>query len=269
MGIMPTPIEAPDVLIGHVGDHFLEFGIFPEEMLAGIGAALGLVGLVLAVHGFFHPFLEKSLGVFRQKGIPLGTPDDLDDVPARTAEICFQFLNDLAIPANRSVQTLEITVDHEDEVIQLLAACKTNGTQRFGFVHLAIATVTPGLATCRTEDAAIFKVFHEASLVDRHDRPKPHRNRRELPEIGHQPRMRIRAQALALSFNFRTEEIQLLLAQTPFKERSGVDSRCSMPLEVDQISTKILACRPEKMIEADIVKGCRRGETRNMSAVFR
>ena len=38
------------------------------------------------------------------------------------------------------------------------------------------------------------EVLHEARLVDRHDRAEAHRDGRELPEVRHQPRVRVRRQ---------------------------------------------------------------------------
>ena len=55
--IVSAAIEAPDILVRHVGDHVMRFRILAEEMFARVGAALGLVCLVLAVDGFFHETL--------------------------------------------------------------------------------------------------------------------------------------------------------------------------------------------------------------------
>ena len=44
-------------------------------------------------------------------------PQDLDDVPARAAKRGFQFLNDLAIAANRAVQALQVTVNDENKIV--------------------------------------------------------------------------------------------------------------------------------------------------------
>ena len=42
-----------------------------------------------------------------------------------------------------------------------------------------------------SQQAAMLQVAHEARLVDRVDRPEAHRAGRELPEVGHQPRVRV------------------------------------------------------------------------------
>ena len=119
--IVATAIEAPDVVIGHVGDHFQQLRIFTEEVLAHISAVLGLVILVIAVHALFHALEQQALGVLGQQGIPVTAPDHLDDIPAGTAEHAFEFLNDLAVAAHRAIQALQIAVHHENQVVELLA----------------------------------------------------------------------------------------------------------------------------------------------------
>ncbi|GBE45874.1 hypothetical protein BMS3Bbin11_00967 [bacterium BMS3Bbin11] len=54
--IMATSQQVPDILIGHVRDHFQQLGIFTEEMFADKGTVFGLIGLVIAVNGLFHAF---------------------------------------------------------------------------------------------------------------------------------------------------------------------------------------------------------------------
>jgi hypothetical protein len=72
--------------------------------------------------------------------------------------------------------------------------------------------------------APSFEVPVEARLVDRHDRAEAHRDGRELPEIRHQPRMRVRRQAAARC-QFPAEVGQLFDRQSPFEERARVDAR--------------------------------------------
>jgi pyruvate dehydrogenase complex dehydrogenase (E1) component len=47
-------------------------------------------------------------GVLLQQLIPLAAPDDLDDVPAGTAEERLELLDDLAVAAHRAVQALQV-----------------------------------------------------------------------------------------------------------------------------------------------------------------
>src|SRR5580698_10783193 len=108
---MAAAVEMPYLLIRHVGDHFLEFRILTEEMLARIGAAFGFEILILAIHALFHHALQEALGIARQQRIPPPTPQNLDDVPARTQEGRLELLNDLAVAAHRPVEPLQIAID--------------------------------------------------------------------------------------------------------------------------------------------------------------
>ena len=113
-------------------------------------------------------------------------------VPAGAAEDGFQLLNDLAVAADRTVEPLQVAVDDEDQVVELLARRERDRAERFRLVGLAVADERPDLGVRPVLQAAIFQVAHEARLIDRTDRAEPHRHRREFPEVGHQPGMRIR-----------------------------------------------------------------------------
>ena len=63
--IMATPVQAPDLVIRHIGDHLLELRILTEEVFAHVGPGLDGVLLVVAVHRLLHP---------------LGIPYDIRDV---------------------------------------------------------------------------------------------------------------------------------------------------------------------------------------------
>src|SRR6185437_2998574 len=84
--IVTATVEAPDLLIGHVGDHRLELRILAEEVLPRVGAALGLEILVFAVDAILHHTAQQTFGVARQQWIPTRAPQHLDDIPARTEE---------------------------------------------------------------------------------------------------------------------------------------------------------------------------------------
>ena len=71
------------------------------------------------------------------------------------------------------------------------------------------------LRPSRVDDAARLEVLHEPGLVDRGDRADPERHRRELPELRHQPRVRIGRQAGAV--DLLAEVVELLLGQAPLE----------------------------------------------------
>src|SRR5690606_10948795 len=129
VGIVAAAVELPDFLVGHVLDHLLQFRAGAEEVFADIGPVVGLVVLVVAVNGLFHALLQQAVVVAGQQRIPQAAPDDLDHVPVGAAEVAFQLLDDLAVTPYRAIQTLQVAVDDENQVVQLLPAGQGDGTQ--------------------------------------------------------------------------------------------------------------------------------------------
>src|SRR5204863_1151766 len=159
---------------------------------------------------------------------------DLDHIPASAAEHAFQLLDDLAVAAHRSVEPLQIAVDDEDQVVETLAPAERDRAQRFRFVAFTVAEERPHLAVAGLGQTAALEVLEESRLINGHQRSQAHRHRRKLPEVGHQPRMGIRGDALALAFLAITEE--LLLGQPTLDERACIDAGRHMTLYVDQIA---------------------------------
>ena len=186
-----------------------------------------------------------------EQRIPVLAPEHLDHVPAGAAECRFQFVDDLAVAAHRTVQPLQVAVDDEDQVVELFARGRASmRAQRFGLVHLAVAQERPDLARRLRDDAAVLQIAHEARLVDRVDRPEAHRYRRELPEIRHQPGMRIRGQAGLLA-QLVAEVFQMLCGQPAFEEGARVDARRGVALEINQVARLVAVAAVEEVVEAD------------------
>src|SRR3990167_4018740 len=264
--VVAATVELPDLVVGEVFDHRLEFGAV-EEVLADEGAVLGLVVLVLAVDHFVHPPLQDTVGVLGQQRIPEATPDHLVDVPLGATEHAFEFLDDLAVAAHRAVEALQVAVDDEDQVVQLLAAGQGDGAEGFRLVALAVAEEAPDFLLAGRDVATVFQVFHEACLVDRLDRTQAHGHGGELPEVRHQPGVRIGRQALAI--DFLAEVVELLFADPPFHEGAGVDARRGMALEEDQVAAVFLGRGLEEVVEADVIQGRGRGEAGDVAAQVR
>ena len=262
--VQAAAVERPDLLVAHVGHHRPQLRAGPEEVLAHVGAVARLVGLVVAVDGLLHPRQQQAVVVARQQLVPARAPHHLDDVPARAPEHRLELLDDLPVAAHRAVQALQVAVDDEDEVVEPLAARQRDRAQRLGLVGLAVAQEGPDLAPRGVGDLAPCEVLHEPGLVDGHDRPEPHRDGRELPEVGHQPRMRVRRQPVAR--DLLSEALQLLLGQPPLEERAGVDARRRVALHVDEVAAVAVGGRAPEVVEADLVEDRRRLVARDVPA---
>ena len=235
--VVAAALQAPDVLVAHVGDRGEQLRVLPEEVLAHEGAVVGLHRLVVAVDGLHHHATQRAVLVAREQRIPVAAPDQLDDVPARAAELALELLDDLAVAAHRPVEALQVAVDDEDQVVELLARGQSDRAERLGLVHLAVAAKDPDLALARVGDAARVQVLEEARLVDRHQRAESHRDGRELPELGHQLRVRVARDALAVDLLAKVE--QLLFGQPSFHEGACVDAGRRVALDVEQVTAVI------------------------------
>ena len=88
-------------------------------MLAGVRTAVVLVVLQLTVTDLVHTLTQQAGFIFLQQRVPFTAPDNLEYVPAGTAKHALKFLDDFAIAAYRSIQALQVAVDHEDQVVEL------------------------------------------------------------------------------------------------------------------------------------------------------
>ena len=129
-----------------------QFRVFAEEVLSDVVAARDRVFLVLAVDHFPHAFDQQAGLVFLQERIPVGSPDHLDHIPSRSAEQRFQFLDNLAVAAHGAVESLQVAIDDEGQVVQLFAGGERNRAQRLGFVGLTVTEERPDARAVRVLD---------------------------------------------------------------------------------------------------------------------
>ena len=160
-------------------------------MLARVSAIFNRIFLILSVDNRAHALDQFAAFVGFEQIVPIAAPHHFDNIPARAAEHAFQFLNDFAVAAHRPVQSLQVAVDDPDQVVQLFISCDVDRAQGFGFAGFAVAYKRPNVRVFFGFQAAIFEVAIETRLINRANRAKSHRNRGELPEVRHQPRMRI------------------------------------------------------------------------------
>ena len=117
--IVAAAQQLANLIVGQMIDHLEQLRILAEEMFARVAAGLHGIFLVVAVDRFFHAFEQQTLVIAGEQRVPIGAPDDFDDVPAGAAEQRFEFLNDLAVAAHRPVEPLEVAVDDPDQVVEI------------------------------------------------------------------------------------------------------------------------------------------------------
>ena len=118
--VMTTTVQCPNFVISHIGDQCFQFRRI-EEVFANVCTVFGFVSLVVTVQALFHTFAQDAIFVFCQEAVPTTTPDDFHNIPAGAGKVAFQLLNDFAVTAYWTVQTLQVTVDDEYQVIQAFA----------------------------------------------------------------------------------------------------------------------------------------------------
>ena len=131
--------------------------------------------------------------------------------------------------------------------------------QGLGFVHLAVAEERPHVRPRGVVELTGQQVPVEPGLVDRVQRAEPHRHRGELPEIGHQPRVRVGRQPAARVRQFLPETVELILGQPALEERAGVDARRRVTLEEHLVAGFAVVLAAEEVVEADLVERSRAG----------
>ena len=255
--VVTAPPEPGQVIVGEVFHERAETRVRTEEVLPDVGPADDRVLLVLPVECLVHLVDEGTVRVARQELVPLATPDHLDHVPAGAAEDPLQLLDDLAVAADGAVEALEVAVDDEGQVVEPLAAGNPERTQGLRLVHLPVAQEGPDTRGRCVRDPPLEQVAVEARLVDGRDWPEAHADGGELPEVGHEPRMRIRAEAPARD-RLAAEVVELLLAQASLQERPGVHPGRRVALVEDLVAGPVVLA-PEEVVEAHFVEAGRAG----------
>jgi hypothetical protein len=235
-------------------------------VVAHVPAVVGLIRLVVAVGCDVHQIDQRAIAVGVQQRVPLAAPDHLDDIPAGPAEERLQLLDDLAVAAHRAIQALQVAVDHEGQVVQALQRPDVGQPAAFGLVHLAVAQKTPHVLIGGVFDAPIMQVVVEPRLIDRVERAQAHRHGGKFPEVGHQPRVRIRRQPAAGVTVFLPEPVEPLSAQPSLQKRARVNPRGRVALDEHLIPAAGMGFAPKEMVEPDLVERRGGGVGRNVAA---
>src|SRR5207245_3230724 len=131
---------------------------------------------------------------------------------------------------HRAIEPVQVPGHAEGELGEALACGDVQGAERLRFVSLAAPADPPHPRARRVLYPAVMQVTVEARLVDRGEGTEPHRDRREFPELGHEPRVRIARESLAPN-DLPPEVIELRLGEPALDERARVDARRGVPRE--------------------------------------
>src|SRR5699024_11135878 len=165
--VVATAFQTPDFLVRHICDEFLGGRGASEEVLANETTVFSLICLVGTIWGLVHNTNEVTRLIGCQQWVPFATPQYLDDIPASTTERSFKFLDNLAITANRAVQTLEVTADDKCDVVQLVVGSNVECAARFWLIHFTATKECPDVLVRGVFDTAVMNVAVELCLVNR------------------------------------------------------------------------------------------------------
>src|SRR5690606_39266488 len=111
--------------------------------------------------GFRECAQQGLRAITLEQRIPVGAPDYLDHVPAGTGEHTLELIDDPAVATHRTIEPLQVAVDHEDQVVELLAGGERQRASGLGFIHLAVAEEAPDLAIAGGEQLPVLEIAHE------------------------------------------------------------------------------------------------------------
>jgi hypothetical protein len=193
--VVAAALEAVDLLVRHALGQLFQLLVLAKEVVAVEAAVFGGKGLHLAVHGALAKAHQRAGGVAGKQAVPVAAPDQLDDVPARAAEQLFQLVDDAAIAAHRAVQALQVAVDDPDQVVQLFARASVSALMLSGSSISPSPNTPHTLRPAQSSRLPVRQVAHEARVVDGADGADAHGAGGELPEVRHQPGVRVAGQA--------------------------------------------------------------------------
>src|ERR1017187_10513151 len=249
--IMAAATQPAHLIVGQVADQLTQLGIFAKEFLADICASLGLERLIVAIDALFHAFEQKPGVVPFEERVPVRTPDHLDYVPPRATENAFQFIDDPAVAAHRSIKAVKVAVDNEYKVVQPLEGGDGEGAARVHFISFTVTDVGPNLTRSLLNEIAGLQIPHKTRLVNRIQRTDAHRDRGESPKVWHQPWVRVGRKAGSVT-QIVTEVEKVLVLEATFQIGTCVDSRGGVSLKVDEVPWLIVIARVEEVVKAHL-----------------
>ena len=175
-----------------------ELGVGAEEVLAHVGAVARLVGLVLAVDGLLHALARG--------GPRVSAASSGSQRPPQITLMTFQPAPRKLVSSSWMILPLPRTGPSRRCRLQLMTKTRLSRCSRPASEIAPSdsgSSISPSPMNAQTLRPVVSampaagQVLHEARLVDRHQRAEAHRDGRELPEVRHQPRVRVGREAAA------------------------------------------------------------------------
>ena len=132
--VLAAALDQFELIVGKGVHHALQFRVAMHPMLTLFIARHDGITLVITIHAVLHALAQYALVILGQQAIPAAAPDHLDHIPVGTAETAFQLLDDFAVTANRTIQALQVTIDHQHQVIQAFPGSDIDRAQNFGLI---------------------------------------------------------------------------------------------------------------------------------------
>jgi len=185
--VLSTPLDLPELHIGEGVHHAFQVRVAVYPVLPlGVPGHNG-VTLVITIDTLLHAMAQHAVDILGQQAVPAAAPDDLGHVPVCAAKAALEFLDDLAITPHRAVETLQVAVHYQHEVVEFFPRRNIDCAKHFRFVGFTIADKTPDLAAVAGLETTVLKVSGEAGLVNRRRGRQAHGGIGHLPEVRHGP----------------------------------------------------------------------------------
>ena len=127
--VMAAAFQAVDFVVGQGGANGLHARTLPKKMFAVEWAVIGRKGLQLTINGAVERIDEFAGRIARKQRIPIRAPQELDDVPASAGKQRLELVNDMTIAAHRAIQSLQVAVNDEDQIVEFFARRQRQGCQ--------------------------------------------------------------------------------------------------------------------------------------------
>src|SRR5262245_39116213 len=149
-----------------MANHLQQARIGAPEMLSQVRTVLDDVPLVLAVDDLPHALDQQPVVVARKQVIPVRAPEHLENVPAGAPEHRFELLDDLTVAPDRTIEPLQVAVDHENQVVELLARRERDRSERLWLVRFAVTEEGPHFLIRRSLETPILEILDEARVIN-------------------------------------------------------------------------------------------------------